>query len=644
MEVNAEGLLLTISETPGEGVSGGVSVGMSVAEMTLTTTAASDAVREGSSAASCAPGGTSVLPGRKRGAGAAPAAGSVEHYAAEVAAAASLAAAEAAEAARVAEETAGQYMDAAPDVVVMERTLKCAQAADAAVVASEAALEAASCAGSAASAAQAAKRPRQQGNRYAVLASDDAEMCEAGDGVMEALAERRAQVIAEAEAKAASAEAAAAEVAARKEAGKAQRARVAVEGVKKFNQLRGVAAVENFLCVLQEGGRDFFVALRVCLAALATEDVRVAAAERAATAERAAAAERFMEASVAAARLSAAMGWEQVQGVGPKGAKRAVTFAAEAPTVVSPLAQRADGQRTPAAEKLLPKPRQPQGQAPQRQVPQTEHVPQQEEAQRHASTPRLRRKAKWERARSFRPVRTGPRPSSFRLVHNEAYVFGGGEPRVLKQWHSGGAFTPLGSRGQRPPPEGYDEYHKRCCAWGGESPLSTLGKSVHGGGGGRYGGGSGGGGVGSGSGGGSGNGNKSGGGGNDGSRGSGRGVGNGGDTVGSGNGNNFSEFGGGYNKGSDSGSNGSGKCSVGGNGSSCSSGSVGRSSGNSGWSSDGSGGGVGRSYAAATMGARSVERMDFMEAKVLSMSDLLVKIVQRLEGALGSPLAGPRAP
>ena len=352
-----------------------------------------------------------------------------------------------------------------------------------------------------------------------------------------------------------------------------------------------------------------------------------------------------MEASAAAARsLSAAMGWQQVQGVGPKGAKRAVTFAAEAPTVVSPLAQRADGQRTPAAEKLLPKPRQPQGQAPQRQVPQTEHVPHHEEAQRHASTPRLRRKAKWERARSFRPVRTGPRPSSFRLVHNEAYVFGGGEPRVLKQWHSGGAFTPLGSRGQRPPPEGYDEYHKRCCAWGGESPLSTLGKSVHGGGGGRYGGGSGGGGVGSGSGGGSGNGNKSGGGGNDGSRGSGRGVGNGGDTVGSGNGNNFSEFGGGYNKGSDSGSNGSGKCSVGGNGSSCSSGSVGRSSGNSGWSSDGSGGGVGRSYAAATMGARSVERMDFMEAKVLSMSDLLVKIVQRLEGALGSPLAGPRAP
>ena len=87
MEVNAEGLLLTISETPGEGGSGGVSVGMSVAEMTLTTTAASDAVREGSSAASCAPGGTSVLPGRKRGAGAAPAAGSVEHYAAEVAAA-----------------------------------------------------------------------------------------------------------------------------------------------------------------------------------------------------------------------------------------------------------------------------------------------------------------------------------------------------------------------------------------------------------------------------------------------------------------------------------------------------------------------------------------------------------------------------
>ena len=53
---------------------------------------------------------------------------------------------------------------------------------------------------------------------------------------------------------------------------------------------------------------------------------------------------------------------------------------------------------------------------------------------------------------------------------------------------------------------------------------------------------------------------------------------------------------------------------------------------------------MGRSYAAATMGARSVERMDFMEAKVLSMSDLLVKIVQRLEGALGSPLAGPRAP
>ena len=161
MEVNAEGLLLTISETSGGRVSGGVSVGMLASETASPTTAASDAARAGSGAAGCAEGAV-ALPGRKRGAGAAPAAGSDGLHAVGVAAAAALAAAKAANAARFAEESVGQYMGAAPARVALDHALKCGQAADAAVSASEAASEAASCVALAATGVQVAKRPRQQ--------------------------------------------------------------------------------------------------------------------------------------------------------------------------------------------------------------------------------------------------------------------------------------------------------------------------------------------------------------------------------------------------------------------------------------------------------------------------------------------------
>jgi len=351
------------------------------------------------------------------------------------------------------------------------------------VAASEAASEAAACVGSAATVVQAAKRLRQQGNRYAALAPDDDEMCEAAEGAIDALAQRRAQVTAEAEAKAASAEAAAAEWAARKEAGKAQRARVALEGVKKFNHLRGEATVENFLCALQEGGRDFSAALRLCLAALAAEDVRVAAAGRAAAAEEAAAAEGARSAALrGGAALSAALRGGAAPGVALPGAEPSVVVPpVGAGAVLQGASSRGAGGASPGAAlpragAALPgvRPAAPGAQehaaaAPgagaHRNVPPPRQPGQQQPRQG-------RKKRKWEREKYSRPAQQGLRPSHYKTVLNEAFFPGSAAPRYLKLWWSQGAFVPPGRGGaQGPPPEGWNEYYKRCCAWGGEARL-----------------------------------------------------------------------------------------------------------------------------------------------------------------------------
>lgn len=56
---------------------------------------------------------------------------------------------------------------------------------------------------------------------------------------------------------------------------------------------------------------------------------------------------------------------------------------------------------------------------------------------------------------------------------NEAFFPGSAAPRYLKLWWSQGAFVPPGRGGaQGPPPEGWNEYYKRCSAWGGEARLT----------------------------------------------------------------------------------------------------------------------------------------------------------------------------